>query len=512
MKPLISLVARTPGALDAILHSELRTVLDGLGVIDVERRAAAAIASFDDPTEALQQVASRADVLTHLLENERNFADLRYRDTLSNRTFADDPEPLAQVLGVSVLHLTDVDVPPVPARASAAYPLFPHQRRAVIRVQRHLREADTRVLLHMPTGAGKTRSAMNVVCDHLRARSPGVAVWAASTKELLDQAAREFNDAWSHLGNRNVAIGQGWDGETAEAALVTDGFIAATLQGLHALKERKPDVFAALVERCTLMVFDEAHQAIATTYRAVTERISDRSRLLGLTATPGRTAIGGDAADEELVGFFGRTKVMLDTSEEGHSNPVRFLVDQGYLADTTFEVVPVDRPHSRSRVRKPDEVPDDVYTQQVVSLIVEHAPKRHRVMVFAASIGHAKTIAAASTGCGIPARYVIGDMGVQARRRAIDWFKQPSNSPKVIVNYGVLATGFDAPEVSASIIARPTGSLVLYSQMVGRAIRGPRAGGTPEALVLTVVDSDNPAFSNVAEAFENWEQLWEEEQ
>ena len=80
----------------------------------------------------------------------------------------------------------------------------------------------------------------------------------------------------------------------------------------------------------------------------------------------------------------------------------------------------------------------------------------------------------------------------------------------VVVNYGVLTTGFDAPATSAAVIARPTRSLVLYSQMVGRATRGTRAGGNDEAEIVTVVDPHLPGFGSVADAFKNWEDVWDE--
>lgn len=79
----------------------------------------------------------------------------------------------------------------------------------------------------------------------------------------------------------------------------------------------------------------------------------------------------------------------------------------------------------------------------------------------------------------------------------------------VLCNYGVLTTGFDAPATSAVLIARPTKSLVLYSQMVGRGIRGPLAGGNSDAEIVTVVDNNLPGFGSVASAFTNWEDVWE---
>jgi DNA repair protein RadD len=72
----------------------------------------------------------------------------------------------------------------------------------------------------------------------------------------------------------------------------------------------------------------------------------------------------------------------------------------------------------------------------------------------------------------------------------------------------VLTTGFDAPKTSGAIIARPTTSLVLYSQMVGRAARGPLAGGNEHAEVATVVDTGLPGFTSLVDAFHNWEDVW----
>jgi superfamily II DNA or RNA helicase len=82
----------------------------------------------------------------------------------------------------------------------------------------------------------------------------------------------------------------------------------------------------------------------------------------------------------------------------------------------------------------------------------------------------------------------------------------------ILCNFGVLTTGFDAPSISAALIARPTRSLVLYSQMVGRATRGTRGGGNAKAEILTVVDPELPGFGDVAEAFTNWEDVWNEPQ
>ena len=72
----------------------------------------------------------------------------------------------------------------------------------------------------------------------------------------------------------------------------------------------------------------------------------------------------------------------------------------------------------------------------------------------------------------------------------------------------MLTTGFDAPRTSAALIARPTLSLVLYSQMVGRAMRGKAAGGNSVCEIVTVVDTSLKGFDSVTDAFSNWEDVW----
>ena len=106
---------------------------------------------------------------------------------------------------------------------------------------------------------------------------------------------------------------------------------------------------------------------------------------------------------------------------------------------------------------------------------------------------------------------VTGMTNASERTRVIQRFKRSDRRKRVLVNFGVLTTGFDAPAASAALIARPTKSLVLYSQMVGRVIRGPRAGGTAHCEVVTVVDTNLPGFGDVADAFMNWEDAWSPE-
>ena len=81
------------------------------------------------------------------------------------------------------------------------------------------------------------------------------------------------------------------------------------------------------------------------------------------------------------------------------------------------------------------------------------------------------------------------------------------NELNILVNYGVLTTGFDAPKANVAIIGRPTQSVTLYSQMVGRVMRGEEAGGKKHCKVITVKDSIF-GFRDMSESFFYWEELW----
>lgn len=407
----------------------------------------------------------------------------------------------------------------------SGFGLFPHQRKAADGVAHAIRGGRGRVVLHMPTGAGKTRTAMHVVGRYLAAMEPCVVVWLANSAELLDQAADAFCRAWEHLGNRDVDLLRFWGDHGPALSDVSDGLVVAGLQKMHAFKARDPIGFLRLAKSVDLVVVDEAHQAIAPTYREVIETLSDtgaHTAVVGLTATPGRTW-SDIAADERLSEFFHGRKVMLEV--EGWDDPVSFLMAEGYLARPTFRRLDVSAPAAlKPQLRKQigagedyDAALLDTLSEQVDRnvAIVEEARRlieagHTRIILFAASVRHAEVLAAAFSALGIDGRVVTGKSAATARERAIKAFRQPSSRPMILCNFGVLTTGFDAPNTSAAIIARPTRSLVLFSQMVGRAIRGPRAGGNETCEISTVVDIDLPGFGDVADAFTNWEDVWDD--
>lgn len=406
--------------------------------------------------------------------------------------------------------------------AKAGYALFPHQRATLRRVQTHLYGGQRRVVLHMPTGAGKTRTAMNIIAEHLRAHDPAVAVWLAYSQELLEQAASEFEAAWGHLGNREVELIRFWGSREADLKAVNDGLVVAGLGKLYAAHLDDINLVPCLADAATLVVFDEAHQSTARTYEYLLKTLGSKnpnSSLLGLTATPGRTYSDIDE-DARLAALWGKNKVTLEVP--GHGNPVRYLIDEGYLARPEFKTVNVtpglqleaqDIARLESTLDVPEDIlarlgEDELWNLSVVRTTEELLERHRRVIVFATSVRQAVLLGAVLRACGHVARTITGATPQDERESMLRLYSGNSPEPIVLFNYGVLTTGFDAPSTSAAVIARPTRSLVLYSQMIGRALRGRRAGGNETAEIVTVLDPRLPGFGDPAEAFFNWEDVW----
>ena len=397
------------------------------------------------------------------------------------------------------------------------YPLYPYQRQVLSDIIRALSSPERRVVAHLPTGAGKTRIAAHAACHMLNQTDTdnSLVIWMASTEELCEQAANQLSEAWTSLGWRDVCVHRHWGNQSLDLRRLSAGFLVTGLAKLRAVALQDYTLLPHLAHRTSGVVFDEAHQAVADTYSFMTEQLcSARPPLLGLTATPGRTANLTDA-DYRLADMFNRTKVSIDP--RGHDSPVTYLIQNRYLADPRFMPISFD---SDARIRDPqpgmDYSADDLdtlgrnqeRTRKIVELAQNAARQYLRTIVFCPSVESAMDCTELLMSKRVMAAAVTANTPGDDRRAIIEIFKSDSRKHMVLLNYGVLTAGFDAPRTRCVIIARPTTSLVLYSQMVGRGMRGPRAGGNPTAEILTIVDSNLPGFGSVTDAFNNWEELW----
>lgn len=404
---------------------------------------------------------------------------------------------------------------------SPKYSLFDHQRSAANRLAPLLFEGDRRAVLHLPTGVGKTRTAMHVVAKALNNSEPSIVVWLASGKELLEQAVQAFEEAWSHLGNRTVQLGSMWGDLSPDLDSFKDGFLAIGLAKGWSKSKSDPDWAIRLSSKISLVVFDEAHQSIANTYKQLTNELTLNYKcgLLGLTATPGRTWTDIDE-DGKLSNYFCGNKVTLEVEGD---NPIHFLIENDFLAKPNFSTILSEPGYilTESELEKISSSLDvtteileslslsQQYVTAVLKSILELLDSgKRRILVFAATVDHAKVLSALLALNSIKPYVVTAETPERIRDRSIQHFKDSDGEPIVLLNFGVLTTGFDAPKADAVVIARPTKSLVLYSQMVGRAIRGPKAGGTETCEIVSVIDPALPGFGDISDAFLNWEDIW----
>jgi len=402
------------------------------------------------------------------------------------------------------------------------YSLRPYQKKAVDAVADAL-EDNSRVLLHAPTGAGKTRMAMSFVSLHLRRNAPTMVLWLAPTKELVGQAAADFSAAWGFQGDVPAAVIQ-WrgggerfsDGTTIRRNTVLVAGVQMAGQSVSA----DPWIEQSLLERVSLVVFDEAHHSVAPSFRELVEGILAgagvaKRGLLGLSATPGRA---NPDETKGLVDMYEGRKVTIG----GGGNPVRYLVNEGYLAHAVVEMHGFGgspAPNGQAAEYSDRELKrlgeDGERNQQIVDLVQGLFDDGHkRVIAFTPSVDSAEECAAAMRGRGYAyAHAVSGKTLGDARDRYTSTFQKPVDSiphPQALFNCNVLTAGFDAPETSAAVIGQPTKSAVRLQQMVGRALRGPKSGGTEKAAIHMIVDESYGEFADLAEMFCQWESLWED--
>ena len=400
------------------------------------------------------------------------------------------------------------------------YPLYEYQLVISNKTIELMNGNETRrALMHLPTGAGKTRTALNIVCEHLRNNQDALVVWLADSEELCGQASDEFCAAWSKLGNRSIKNYSFFSDSTKSLSGITDGFLVAGLQRINSLKKSERSfLFNNIQSKVTLIIFDEAHKALAETYKATLNELSSSNDVdtfvLGLTATPGRSFHNsGDEENLKLSELFSSTKLTMKI--KGYQSPVKYLIENKYLATPNFYPINYESKLSKSDGSNLSEsklLEKLGENEDRNSSIIKQAIKEYKngsaIIIFACSVDNSRELAATLSCLGYPASSLDSrNDTTESRRSKVSDFK--NGRLNIIVNYGVLTTGFDAPKTNVAIVGRPTNSLVLYSQMIGRAMRGEKSGGNSSCNIYTVVD-DIPEFMNLSNAFEYWDNSWTE--
>lgn len=518
-----------------LLSKDIFNILDKLGDIQSsQKKLVELIIDINTPYGLLRNEQKREIILKNLNEKESHELLEKLGENksevedpwfkLCNTNFyknSNNEKVLLDYFDVEKPVEDKTEIPDSPILVEPEYALFEYQKNALTKLLKKLKNQN-RCLLHMPTGSGKTRVAMNAVARFLKERENSVVIWLAYNKELCEQSADEFIKAWEKLGDREINLvrfyGSHYDWED-----IDDGIIISGLSKMWEFSKSNIAALANFAPTVSLIVFDEAHSAIADTYLDIIDEITvnnPSTSLLGLTATPGRTW-ERSTEDKKLSDLFKRNKISLEI--EGYDSAIDYLIEKGYLAEPKFHSFDIEKnilnQSDLHQIHESLEIPgkillklerDDFRNAKIISKVIEliKAKEHKRILLFAISVDHSNTLASILQYYGIDAYSITSNTDNATRERLIKRFKREGDKPMVLCNYGVLTMGFDAPKTTAGVITRPTKSIVLYSQMVGRVTRGPKVGGTEEASIWTVLDTNLSGFGNLVEAFRNWEDVW----
>lgn len=449
--------------------------------------------------------ATFADKVTSLAK--KNWTDRRFVEAVSN------------VLGFPKDWLpSDSKVPPqvqVLEPAKKPYrPLKEYQSSVYHDAIGRLDVERARFIIQMPTGSGKTRTATEIITSFLNSSVPGTLVfWLVHAEELCDQAYGAFEEIWPHVARCQLRLVRCWG---PEAALPPPGeqsaFVVGSFQSLYTSLTTQAEAFEKLRSATGLIVIDEAHKVLAPTYRAVTEAlIGQLTRVIGLTATPGRGA-DDEEQNRALAEFFFNQIV---TIRAGEASVIDYLKARKVLSETSYVPLLTEQSYKlsvpeRAYLEKFFDLPpgvlrrignDDVRNVEIVKRLTSETAAGRQVIFFACSVDHSKFICAVLNFLGVKAAHIDGSTPRARRSALVEDFK--SSRIQVMCNYGILSTGFDAPKIDVVFISRPTGSIVLYSQMIGRGLRGPAIGGTERCTIIDVKDNIDD-FSNEYAVFEHF--------
>lgn len=386
--------------------------------------------------------------------------------------------------------------------------LYLHQMEAMQALNRKIMDKkDPRFagLLVIPTGGGKTLTAVQWVLKNIINQHKKV-LWVAHRHELLEQAlsAVERNAYTELLSNRTQFQYRIISGQHDKPVNIQqeDDFIIASKDSLNRGMEHlvrnwldfHDDIF---------LVIDEAHHATAKTYRKIIEILDEKSKklgILGLTATPFRTAEG----EQGLLKKIFKNDIVYKVD-------LRTLISRGILSEPTFKELETEIDMTEELTERDiksiqafDKIPEEVATHiaeskvrnhRIVEEYVNNRDKYGKLLVFAINKVHAITLNTLFTEKGITSEYVISaekqmatgvDLSNEANADRIRKFR--NNEIDVLINVNILTEGTDLPDVQTVFLTRPTISSILMTQMIGRALRGVRAGGTDKVYIVSFID------------------------
>ncbi|WP_439538702.1 DEAD/DEAH box helicase [Sphingomonas sp.] len=326
-----------------------------------------------------------------------------------------------------------------------------YQTKIVADCRQAFREGDRKVVVQLATGGGKTVLGSFMVHGAAQQRAL-TCWWLVHRRELISQASKTFYD----MGIPHGIIAGGHASDPL--ARVQVGSIQTIARRLD--KMPPPD----------MIVFDETHHIGAAQWSEIFARFP-QAYVLGLTATPWRLDGRG------LGQWYARMvqgPTVAELIERGSLSPYRLF------APSAPDMRAVQTQAGDYKQRALAEIMDKPsITGDAVQHYRQLCPGK-RAVAFAVSIEHSRHIAAEFNAAGIRAEHVDGTMDIAARDAAVARFV--AGDTLILSNAELFGEGFDVPAIEAAILLRPTKSLSLYLQQVGRALRP--APGKAQAVIL----------------------------
>jgi len=312
-----------------------------------------------------------------------------------------------------------------------------------------------RPLIVLPTGAGKTVLAAAII--KAWTDSGRRVLFLAHRRELIRQCSTKLHDA----GVDHGILLPGYTPRPGEPVQV------ASIATIHARAIRGSSI---ILPPADIVILDEAHHCRARTYQKIIAAYP-HAVILGLTATPCR----GDGRG------LGPT---FDVLVSGPS--IAELIALNYLVPT--RVYAPNRPDLNGvRVERGDyaesQLAEVMNTSGLVGDIVEHWHKlaqRRPTVVFATGVAHSVNLRDQFRNSGVMAEHIDGSTPTEERDAILR--RLAEGKVELVTNAMVLTEGWDSPSVSCLVLARPTKSMGLFRQMVGRVLRP--APGKADALIL----------------------------
>jgi superfamily II DNA or RNA helicase len=333
--------------------------------------------------------------------------------------------------------------------------LRPYQVDAIEQLKGKVARGLRRLLLIAPTGSGKTVIAATLIAEAVAAGKDVVLV--THRRELTEQTSRKLYD----IGVDHGIVQAGFPSRPGEKVQV------CSVQTLHARAVRSCQISLPPAD---LLIIDEAHHVRSPTYMQLIEAYPNAA-IVGLTATPCRgDGRGLGNAFQSLVECPG----------------VAELTRLGYLVPVQI-FAPVRPDLSGVRIERGDYVESQLAqrmnTAPLVGDIVTHwhrLAERRRSVVFTVNVAHSAHIRDEFRRSGVLAEHIDGSTALDERKAILAGLK--AGIVDIVCNCAVLTEGWDRPETSCLILARPTRSLGLFRQMVGRILRP--APGKADAIIL----------------------------